>query len=141
LLPELDDIPLLEKCVLTLAEARLKAATLRQMAKAGRDPLPPIATALDAIIERFGVEKVAEVTGRTRRLTMGADNKQKLQSRTPRSNLLETQAFMDGDKRILVFSDAGGTGRSYHADLHAKNQHKPNQSGICAFVSARHHKC
>lgn len=38
LLPELDDIPLLEKCVLTLAEARLKAATLRQMAKAGRDP-------------------------------------------------------------------------------------------------------
>ena len=38
-LPELDDIPLLEKCVLTLAEARLKAATLRQMAKAGRDPV------------------------------------------------------------------------------------------------------
>ncbi len=39
LLPELNDIPLLEKCVLTLAEARLKAATLRQMAKSGRDPL------------------------------------------------------------------------------------------------------
>jgi len=38
-LPELDDVPLLEKCVLTLAEARLKAATLRQMAKAGRDPV------------------------------------------------------------------------------------------------------
>ena len=29
---------------------------------------------------------------------------------------------MDGDKRILVFSDAGGTGRSYHADLGARNQ-------------------
>src|SRR3546814_9458980 len=29
---------------------------------------------------------------------------------------------MDGTKRILVFSDAGGTGRSYHADLTAKNQ-------------------
>ena len=29
---------------------------------------------------------------------------------------------MDDDKRILVFSDAGGTGRSYHADLNAKNQ-------------------
>jgi len=38
-LTELDEIPLLEKCVLTLAEARLKAATLRQMAKAGRDPV------------------------------------------------------------------------------------------------------
>ncbi len=31
---------------------------------------------------------------------------------------------MDDQKRILVFSDAGGTGRSYHADLSAKNQSK-----------------
>jgi hypothetical protein len=84
--------------------------------------LPPIATALDAIIERFGVDQVAEVTGRTKRLIVTSDGKQKLQSRTPRANLLETQAFMDGDKRILVFSDAGGTGRSYHADLGARNQ-------------------
>lgn len=38
-LTELDEIPLLQKCVLTLAEARLKAATLRQIAKAGRDPV------------------------------------------------------------------------------------------------------
>jgi hypothetical protein len=29
---------------------------------------------------------------------------------------------MDDNKRILVFSDAGGTGRSYHADLGAKNR-------------------
>jgi len=84
--------------------------------------LPPIATALDAIIERFGVDQVAEVTGRTRRLIVGRDGRQKLQSRSPRANVAETQAFMDGTKRILVFSDAGGTGRSYHADLTAKNQ-------------------
>jgi hypothetical protein len=84
--------------------------------------LPPIAPALDAIIERFGVDAVAEVTGRGRRLIIGADGRQKLQSRSPRANLVETRAFMDGDKRILVFSDAGGTGRSYHADLAAKNQ-------------------
>jgi C-terminal domain on Strawberry notch homologue len=31
---------------------------------------------------------------------------------------------MDDDKRILIFSDAGGTGRSYHADLACKNQRK-----------------
>ena len=31
---------------------------------------------------------------------------------------------MDDKKRILVFSDAGGTGRSYHADLSARNQRK-----------------
>jgi hypothetical protein len=84
--------------------------------------LPPIATALDAIMERFGVDEVAEVTGRTRRLIIGGDGRQKLQSRSPRANVAETQAFMDGTKRILVFSDAGGTGRSYHADLAAKNQ-------------------
>ncbi|MBF9152213.1 strawberry notch-like NTP hydrolase domain-containing protein [Novosphingobium jiangmenense] len=84
--------------------------------------LPPIATALDAIIERFGVDQVAEVTGRTRRLIVGRDGRQKLQSRSPRANVAETQAFMEGAKRILVFSDAGGTGRSYHADLAAKNQ-------------------
>jgi hypothetical protein len=84
--------------------------------------LPPIATALDAIIERFGVDRVAEVTGRSRRLIVGPDGRQKLQARSPRANVAEAQAFMDGNKRILVFSDAGGTGRSYHADLAAKNQ-------------------
>ena len=31
---------------------------------------------------------------------------------------------MDDEKRILVFSDAGGTGRSYHADLNARNQRR-----------------
>ena len=32
--------------------------------------LPPIATALDALLERFGTDQVAEVTGRTRRLVV-----------------------------------------------------------------------
>ena len=31
---------------------------------------------------------------------------------------------MDDEKRILVFSDAGGTGRSYHADLNVRNQRR-----------------
>ena len=31
---------------------------------------------------------------------------------------------MDDEKRILVFSDAGGTGRSYHADLACRNQRR-----------------
>ena len=31
---------------------------------------------------------------------------------------------MSGKKRVLVFSDAGGTGRSYHADLGAANQQR-----------------
>lgn len=39
--------------------------------------LPPTATALDAIIERFAVDTVAEVTGRTHRLIIGRDGCQK----------------------------------------------------------------
>ena len=84
--------------------------------------LPPIGTALDSLIERFGTDAVAEVTGRTRRLVVAADGRQKIENRTARSNLVETDAFMRGDKKILVFSDAGGTGRSYHACLGAANQ-------------------
>jgi hypothetical protein len=84
--------------------------------------LPPIGTALDTLIEGFGTQAVAEVTGRTRRLVVAADGRQKLENRTARSNLVETDAFMRGDKKILIFSDAGGTGRSYHACLGAANQ-------------------
>ena len=86
--------------------------------------LPPIATALDAIIEYFGTEAVAEVTGRTRRLVLGRDGQQRLERRSPSANVAEAQSFMEGTKRILVFSDAGGTGRSYHADLGARNQQR-----------------
>jgi predicted RNA methylase len=84
--------------------------------------LPRIVTALDALIERFGAECVAEVTGRSRRLIAGPDGTQKIENRPASANLREADAFMRGDKRILVFSDAGGTGRSYHACLSAPNQ-------------------
>ncbi|USA61119.1 strawberry notch C-terminal domain-containing protein [Qipengyuania citrea] len=86
--------------------------------------LPPIATALDAIIEHFGTDAVAEVTGRTRRLVLGRDGEQRLERRGPNANVAEAQSFMEGTKRILVFSDAGGTGRSYHADVGARNQQR-----------------
>jgi hypothetical protein len=45
-----------------------------------------------------------------------------VENRAGSANLGETQAFMDDVKRILVFSDAGGTGRSYHAERSAKNR-------------------
>jgi hypothetical protein len=86
--------------------------------------LPPIATALDAIIEHFGTDAVGEVTGRTRRLVLGQNGQQRLERRSGSANIAEAQAFMDGAKRILVFSDAGGTGRSYHADLGCQNRQR-----------------
>jgi predicted RNA methylase len=86
--------------------------------------MPPIPTALDALLEHYGVTDVAEVTGRSKRLVRDGSGQQRLESRSPRTNLAETTAFMTGAKRILVFSDAGGTGRSYHASLDAKNQQR-----------------
>ncbi|MCC5666165.1 strawberry notch C-terminal domain-containing protein [Nostoc sp. CHAB 5784] len=41
-----------------------------------------------------------------------------MDSRGSSANIAETAAFMGDEKRILIFSDAGGTGRSYHADLY-----------------------
>ena len=83
--------------------------------------LPPVQGALDQILHRFGTDLVAEVTGRSRRIVRRGD-RLCVESRPASANFAETAAFMDDDKRILVFSDAGGTGRSYHADLGCKNQ-------------------
>ncbi|GAA4134596.1 strawberry notch-like NTP hydrolase domain-containing protein [Aminobacter aganoensis] len=88
--------------------------------------LPPVGSALDQILHHFGTDVVAEVTGRSRRIVrkIGRDGVDRLavENRSGSANLAETQSFMDDDKSVLIFSDAGGTGRSYHADLGAKNQ-------------------
>ena len=84
--------------------------------------LAPVQGALDQILWHFGKEQVAEVTGRSRRIIRTRDHRLKVENRPGSSNIGETQAFMNDAKRILIFSDAGGTGRSYHADLGVKNQ-------------------
>ncbi|WP_316195275.1 MULTISPECIES: strawberry notch-like NTP hydrolase domain-containing protein [unclassified Bradyrhizobium] len=83
--------------------------------------LSPVPGALDQIVQRFGTEMVAEVTGRSRRV-IRRGSRLVVESRAASANLAETAAFMDDAKRILVFSDAGGTGRSYHAELSARNR-------------------
>ena len=87
--------------------------------------LPPVQGALDQIVQHFGTDMVAEVTGRGRRIVRKARLGGPVlcvENRPASANLAEAQAFMDGKKNVLVFSDAGGTGRSYHADLAAVNQ-------------------
>jgi predicted RNA methylase len=90
--------------------------------------MEPVQTALDQILWRFGADAVAEATGRTRRIvrTIGPDKRTRLrvERRAGAANTAETQAFMGGAKRILVFSEAGGTGRSYHADRGAANRQR-----------------
>ena len=86
--------------------------------------LPPVQSALDQIVHRFGHDAVAEITGRSRRVLRIEDARGErlaLRSRPASANLAETAAFMDHEKRILVFSMAGGIGRSYHADLRCPN--------------------
>lgn len=83
--------------------------------------LTPVQGALDQIVQRFGTDLVAEVTGRSRRIVRKGE-RLCVENRPGSANLAEAQAFMNDEKRILVFSDAGGTGRSYHADLSSRNQ-------------------
>ncbi|MHB2266345.1 strawberry notch-like NTP hydrolase domain-containing protein [Aliihoeflea sp. PC F10.4] len=87
--------------------------------------LPPVPGALDQIVQRFGTDMVAEVTGRSRRIVRrtsnGGTDRLVVETRAGSANLADTAAFMDDQKRVLVFSDAGGTGRSYHAELSARN--------------------
>jgi len=71
---------------------------------------------------QFGEDAVAEVTGRSQRVLKTNDGRLKVQRRSASSNSSETKQFMDGQKSILIFSDAGGTGRSYQAEVNALNQ-------------------
>ncbi|BBB14266.1 strawberry notch family protein [Sphingopyxis sp. FD7] len=87
--------------------------------------MEPVQGALDQIVQRFGTDMVAEVTGRSRRIIRKVDSdgtRFAVENRPAHANLAEAQAFMEDRKHILIFSDAGGTGRSYHADLGSRNQ-------------------
>jgi predicted RNA methylase len=85
--------------------------------------LPAVAGVLDALLDAFGSDAVAEITGRSRRVVK-RDGRRLVERRGASAARSETDAFMSGRKRVLVFSDAGGTGRSYHADLSAANQQR-----------------
>lgn len=80
---------------------------------------------LEIILDHFGVDKVAEITGRQRRVVYVEDEKGRhkaIEKRSQHKAMADADAFMADKKPILIFSYAGGTGRSYHADLAAKNQ-------------------
>lgn len=85
--------------------------------------LPAVPGVLDALLDAFGTEAVAEITGRSRRVVR-REGRRVVERRSASAARAETDAFMAGRKRILIFSDAGGTGRSYHADLEAPNRQR-----------------
>ena len=129
--------------------------------------MEPVQGALDQIVQRFGTDMVAEVTGRSRRIVRKVDadgDRLAVENRPAHANLAEAQAFMEDRKQILVFSDAGGTGTQLPcrsgreepaapASLSAGSRlegrcrdpgpgpHQPHQSGAAAAVPAGGHQC
>jgi hypothetical protein len=99
------------------------AMRLRDETIAGLAGLPAVPGVLDALLAAFGTGAVAEITGRTRRIVL-QEGRRVVERRGASAARAETDAFMAGRKRILVFSDAGGTGRSYHAALDAANRER-----------------
>src|SRR3546814_18806564 len=79
--------------------------------------LPPVPGALDQIVQHFGTDMVAEVTGRSRRIVPrmgeGGEVRFAVENRPGSANIGETNAFMDDLPRILVFSEPRRHGRSY----------------------------
>ncbi len=71
---------------------------------------------LEILMDHYGHEAVAEVTGRGQRVVSKRDEKGKmkkvLEKRGASANVTEAEDFQSGRKKILVFSQAGGTGRS-----------------------------
>lgn len=76
---------------------------------------------LEMLIGHFGTDKVAEITGRKQRVVRKPDEagqiRSQIEARPGSANITEADAFQNAKKPILVFSAAGMTGRSYHADL------------------------
>ncbi len=83
---------------------------------------------LDSIINAFGPDRVAEVTGRKRRFVQVRDDEGNLkvieEKRGKNAAMADAASFQSDKKDILVFSEAGGTGYSFHADNTAQNQRK-----------------
>lgn len=83
---------------------------------------------LEMLLNQFGPDRVAEVTGRTQRVVRKDDGtgnvRAQLETRGASAARADADAFMADRKPILIFSDAGGTGFSFHADNTKANKRK-----------------
>src|SRR3546814_1648781 len=74
-----------------------------------RAALPPVPGALDQIVQHFGTDIVAEVTGRSRRVVPRCNDdgtvRFAVENRPASAALHETDAFQNDTKPILVFSE------------------------------------
>lgn len=85
---------------------------------------------LDQLVNYFGVENVAEMTGRKKRLIRTTSGTLEYRPRqlpgvpSKLINLHEKNAFQNGDKRIAIMSEVASTGDSLHAGRNAGNKQR-----------------
>ena len=99
-----------------------EAEALRDAALMELYTVAPIPSVLDRLVWHFGEDRLAEVTGRSKRSIRLPGGSLKVVPRSASANSSEAAAFMAGTKDVLLFTDAGGTGRSYHAAAKAGNR-------------------
>ena len=96
---------------------------------------------LEILVNHYGPEAVAEVTGRKQRVVNKPDEtgrmKKVLEKRGTDANVAEANSFQSGKKKILIFSQAGGTGRSYHDDKTAERVDDTGRLAIGGNSGAR----
>lgn len=71
---------------------------------------------LEILLNHFGAGNVAEVTGRKVRVYRDKQGRAVKEKWSDARSSADAKSFKAGKKRILVFSQKGGTGESYHAD-------------------------
>ena len=101
-----------------------EAEALRDAALMELYTVAPIPSVLDRLVWHFGEQRIAEVTGRSKRSIRLACGSLKVVPRSASANSAEAAAFMAGTKAVLLFTDAGGTGRSYHAAVTAGSRER-----------------
>lgn len=84
-------------------------------------PIPD--SPLRLMLDHFGADNLAEITGRKRRVFTDPVTKKTInEKRSPSKIKKEADEFNDDKRKLLIFSYAGGTGVSYHADKNFINQ-------------------
>lgn len=101
-------------------EAVAARDALIESIKSMRIPDSPLQT----LFNEFGVDKISEITGRSKRLVKDENGKYQIEPRSKATVAADSEAFTEGKKNILVFSAAGGTGFSWHSDRTFKNRKK-----------------
>lgn len=85
---------------------------------------------LDQLVNYFGTENVAEMTGRKKRLIKNLSGRFEYRARqipgVPNRliNLFEKNCFQNKDKRIAIMSEVASTGDSLHASRKVRNQQR-----------------